>query len=148
MARRGGTVGRPWKHSGGFESATSRIYLGKDMLSEWRRLRSEFELGNDNDVTVFLIERNKILTDFLAREGSTVNQWVLKSCVVYSALYHSYLYNRPADQLVSACTNGSPVPLPYPIFTSTPTSQKKLPVIDEWRNVWVSNMWTYSLLIL
>ena len=74
MARRGGTVCRPRKHSGGFESATSRIYLGKDTLSEWRRLRSEFELGNDNDVAVFLIERNKILTDFLAREGSAVNQ--------------------------------------------------------------------------
>ena len=44
------------------------------MLSEWRRLRSEFELGNDNDVAVFLIERNKILRDFLAREGSAVNQ--------------------------------------------------------------------------
>ena len=47
----------------------TRIYLTKETLGNWRMLRSQLGLSNDNDVAVFLLQRNKILSDFLASEG-------------------------------------------------------------------------------
>ena len=40
----------------------------KETLADWRRLRSELGLSNDNDVAV-LLQCNKTLTDILASEG-------------------------------------------------------------------------------
>ena len=66
----GGTcVGRLRKHSLGWQSVNTRIYLMKETLGNWRILRSELGLSNDNDVAVFLLQRNKILSDFLASES-------------------------------------------------------------------------------
>ena len=62
-------VGRPHKNSLGWQSINTRIYLTKETLGGWRMLQSELGLSNDNDVAVFLLQRNKILSDFLASEG-------------------------------------------------------------------------------
>ena len=43
--------------------------MTKETLADWRRLRSELGISNDNDVAVFLLQRNNILIDFLASEG-------------------------------------------------------------------------------
>ena len=73
MERSGACVGkpsgRPRKHSLGWQSANTRIYMTKETLADWRRLRSELGISNDNDVAVFLLQRNNILIDFLASEG-------------------------------------------------------------------------------
>ena len=69
MERSGACVGRLCKHSLGWQSVNTRIYLTKETLGNWRMLRSELGLSNDNDVAVFLLQRNKILSDFLASEG-------------------------------------------------------------------------------
>ena len=66
MERGGACVDKPRKHSLGWQSANTRIYLTKETLPDWRRLRSELGISNDNDVAVFLLQRNKILIDFLA----------------------------------------------------------------------------------
>ena len=58
---------RPRKHSLGWQSINTRIYL-KETLADWRRLRSELGLSN-SDVPVFSLQRNKTLTDILANEG-------------------------------------------------------------------------------
>ena len=68
MVRGGACVDRPRKHSLGWQSANTRIYSTKETLPDWRRLRSELGISNDNDVAVFLLQRNKILIDFLASE--------------------------------------------------------------------------------
>ena len=62
-------VSRPRKNSLGWQSINTRIYLTKETLGGWRMLQSELGLSNDNDVAVFLLQRNKILSDFLASEG-------------------------------------------------------------------------------
>ena len=72
MARRSACAGRPRKHSGGWESVNSRIYLSKETLVEWRRLRSNLEFSNDNAVAIFLLHRNNILADLMARESSAI----------------------------------------------------------------------------
>ena len=69
MERSGACVGRPRKHSLGWQSVITRIYLTKETLGNWRMLQSELGLSNDNDVAVFLLQHNKILSDFLASEG-------------------------------------------------------------------------------
>ena len=69
MERSGACVGRPRKHSLGWQSVNTRIYLTKETLGNWQMLQSEFGLSNDNDVAVFLLQSNKILSDFLASEG-------------------------------------------------------------------------------
>ena len=66
MARRAACVGRPRKHSGGWESANSRIYLRKETLAEWRRLRRNLDFTSDDDVAVFLLHRNKVLNEMVA----------------------------------------------------------------------------------
>ena len=68
MERGGACVDRPRKHSLGWQSTNTRIYLTKETLPDWRRLRSELGISNDNDIAVFLLQRNKILIDFLATE--------------------------------------------------------------------------------
>ena len=68
MERGGACVDRPRKHSLGWQNANTRIYLTKETLPDWQRLRSELGISNDNDVAVFLLQRNKILIDFLASE--------------------------------------------------------------------------------
>ena len=68
MERGGACVDRPRKHSLGWQSANTTIYLMKETLPDWRRLRSELGISNDNDVAVFLLQRNKILIDFMASE--------------------------------------------------------------------------------
>ena len=65
MERGGACVGR---HSLGWQSVNARIYLTKETLADWRRLRSKLGLSNDNDVAVFLLQRNKTLIDILASE--------------------------------------------------------------------------------
>ena len=59
MACRAGTmhVGRPRKHSNGWESVNSRICLSIETLSQWRRLRHKRDLSDDNAVTVYLRTR-------------------------------------------------------------------------------------------
>ena len=74
MARRSTCVGRPRKHSGGWESANSRIYLSTEMLVEWQRLRSSHNFANDNAVAIFLLHRNNILVDLMARTNSTISR--------------------------------------------------------------------------
>ena len=69
MERSGTCVGRPRKHSLGWQSVNTKIYLTKETLGNWQMLQSELGLSNDNDVAVFLLQRNKILSDFLASEG-------------------------------------------------------------------------------
>ena len=66
MERSGACVGRPRKHSLRWQSINTRIYLTKETLGNWQMLLG---LSNDNDVAVFLLQRNKILSDFLASEG-------------------------------------------------------------------------------
>ena len=83
MERSGACVGRPRKHSLGWQSANNRIYLTKETLADWRRLRSELGISNDNDVAVFLLQRNNILIDFLASEGHRS----------VSRLVHKHKYN-------------------------------------------------------
>ena len=68
MEHGGACAGRPRKHSLGWQSANTSIYL-TETLADWRRLRSELGIGNDNDVAVFLLQCNKILIDFLASKG-------------------------------------------------------------------------------
>ena len=68
MAGRTARVGRPRKHQEGWESANSRIYLSTETLALWRRLRSECEFPSDNAVAVFLVERNKTLTELQATQ--------------------------------------------------------------------------------
>ena len=65
----GACVGRPRKHSLGWQSVNTRIYLTKETLADWRRLQSKLGLNNDNNVAVFLLQCNKTLTDILASEG-------------------------------------------------------------------------------
>ena len=66
MAGRTAHVGRPQKHQGGWESANSRIYWSTETLALWQRLQSECEFPSDNTVAVFLLERNKTLTELQA----------------------------------------------------------------------------------
>ena len=68
MERGGACVGRPCKHSLGWQSVNTRIYLTKKTLEDWRKLRSAIGLSSDNDVAVFLLQRSEILIDFLASE--------------------------------------------------------------------------------
>ena len=63
--RAGRPVGRPCKHQGGWDSANAKIYLSTETLVLWQRLRSEHYFMNDNAVAVFLLERNKALTELL-----------------------------------------------------------------------------------
>ena len=62
MVRRSAcSTGRPRKYQGGWGSANTRIYMATETLTQWRRLRSELDLSNDNEVAVFLLERHKTL---------------------------------------------------------------------------------------
>ena len=70
VARAGRGAGRPRKHQGGWDSANARIYLSMETLVLWRRLRSEREFTNDNAVAVFLLERNKALTELQSAQES------------------------------------------------------------------------------
>ena len=67
VTRAGRPAGRPRKHQGGWDSANGRIYLSTETLVLWRRLRSEYDFMNDNAVAVFLLERNKALTELSQR---------------------------------------------------------------------------------
>jgi len=37
------------------------MYIATETLTQWRRLRSELDLSNDNEVAVFLLERHRTL---------------------------------------------------------------------------------------
>ena len=69
MERSGTCVGRPRKYSLGWQSVNTRVYLTKETPGNRQMLQSELGLSNDNDFAVFLLQRNKILSDFLASEG-------------------------------------------------------------------------------
>ena len=56
-------AGKPRKHQGGWDSANVRIYLSTETLVLWQRLQSEREFMNNNAVAVFVLERNKTLTE-------------------------------------------------------------------------------------
>ena len=75
MVGRTACFGRPRKHQGGWESANSRIYLSMETLAFWRRLRSEREFPSDNAVAVFLLERNKTLTELQATQETGMLNW-------------------------------------------------------------------------
>ena len=62
--------GRPRRYRDGWDSAYTRIYLSKETLLHWRSLRTE-GLSSDNDVAVFLLERNRVLTDIQASQMMT-----------------------------------------------------------------------------
>jgi len=63
--------GRPHCYRDGWDSVKIQIYLSKETLSQWRRLHTEQDLSSDNDVAVFLLERNRVLTDVHASQQVT-----------------------------------------------------------------------------
>ena len=69
MARRSAcSAGRPRKYRGGWESANTRIYVATETLAQWRRLRSELDVSNDNEVAIFLMERHQTLAGMQAAQ--------------------------------------------------------------------------------
>jgi len=63
--------GRPCRFQDGWDSANTQIYISKETLSQWRRLHTEQDLSSDNDVAVFLLKRNRVLTDVHASQQVT-----------------------------------------------------------------------------
>ena len=63
MAQRNARAGRPRKYHDGWESVNTRIYLSKETLIQWRRIKSEQNLASDNAVALFLLEQYRALTD-------------------------------------------------------------------------------------
>ena len=62
-------TGRPLRYDDGWDSADTRIYLSKPTLSQWRIIRSEYDLRSDNDVAIFLLERFSVLKELQSRSG-------------------------------------------------------------------------------
>ena len=70
MERGGECVSRPRKHSPGWQSVNTRIYLTKETLPDWQKLQSELGLSNNNDVAVFLLQRNHYITKDSSEDSS------------------------------------------------------------------------------
>lgn len=102
--------GRPRRYQDGRGTANSRIYLSKETLSQWRRLRTAQDLSSDNDVTVFLLERNQVLTEIHASQQITASH---------------RLENSPIQL--------SPVASQAPRWTSTP-SQRDCSTLHNYDN--------------
>ena len=63
MAQRNARAGRPRKYRDGWESVNTRIYLSKETLIQWHRIKSEQNLASDNAMALFLLEQYRALTD-------------------------------------------------------------------------------------
>ena len=70
MEHGGECVSRPRKHSLGWQSVNTRIYLTKETLPDWQKLQSELGLSNNNDVAVFLLQRNHYITKDSSKDSS------------------------------------------------------------------------------
>jgi len=57
QAEPGRKVGRPKKYEGGWESANKRICIANETFDKWRALRGKLNLGNDDAMARFLLER-------------------------------------------------------------------------------------------
>jgi len=139
VTRAGRPAGRPRKHQGGWDSANGRIYLSTETLVLWRRLRSEYDFMNDNAVAVFLLERNKALTELSQRAEE--NRWTYRYRIIVLLLVYfglplffggiHYLYVmtiifvllwRP---MYENSVQLSPVALRGPVCSSTPTARPR-----------------------
>ena len=65
-------AGRPRKHSNGWESANTRIYISKETLGLWRNLRKERNFLNDDSVAKYLLSLHRPAICCLPRESSSV----------------------------------------------------------------------------
>ena len=65
---------RSRRYQDGWDSANSRIYLLKETLS---RLHTEQDLSSGNDIAVFLLKHNQVLTDQVAAIGP----YILVVCI-------------------------------------------------------------------
>ena len=63
MAQRNARAGRPRKYRDGWESVNTRIYLSKETLVQWRRIKSEQNLASDNAMALFFLEQYRALMD-------------------------------------------------------------------------------------
>ena len=120
---------RPSKRSLGWQSINTKVYLIKETLGDQRMLRSELGLSNDNDVAVFLLQRNKILSDFLASEGhcsiSRLVSHLIISIYECNIIYYNWFYRKSLDpETVNHLSASSPEPSQVPFLTSTPFSQR------------------------
>ena len=108
----GRKAGRPLKHEGGWEKANKRICISNETFGEWRRLREELNLRNDDLVARYLLSFRTTHEQPIERLAGSCN-------------YYPYKYRHCRD------TNTSLIYGPIPVLSSTPVCKHRLRLVSE-----------------